>query len=753
MRGLKVGAVLSFIISMTVLLLGGYFAVDKVAPYPEKVVVEGKIVATAESIMSGQNVYQKYGLMDHGSIWGHGSLRGMDFSATTLHLIGEYMRDYYSEEKGKQYRNLLLSEKSEIDGKVIREIKENKYNPVSKTLMLSQAEAYTLVKIKKYWKDLFRKGDREYGFFPETVKFEEERENIADFFFWTAWAASTNRPGENFTYTNNWPNDRSVGNTMSSDAFIWSVFSILAFFIVLGLVIYIIHRYKILYGEPKGVELGKELINLDLTKSQFRAAKFFLVVMLFFIMQMLMGGLLAQYTIQPRYFCIACISDFISYSWAKTWHLQLAIFWITTSWIGASIYLAPLIGSKEPKGQGTLVNILFISIVIVAFGSLFGEVLGIKGMLGDKWFWFGHQGWEYLELGRIWQILLFIGLISWFIIVYRALKDKLIGSNKDKSGIVLFYTFSTVLVVAFFGCGLFYGRETHITIVDFWRWFVVHLWVEGVFELFGVAVIALFLTTLGLVSKKSAVKVGYLTAILVFSSSIMGTAHHYFWYGGPSYWLALGSVFSSLEIIPLILLVTRAWMEYKSVNDAGIDFPYRWPLFFLIASSFWNFLGAGVFGFIINLPIINYYEHGTYLTSNHAHTALFGVYGMLSISLLLFTWRSLVKDEYWDDRIIKLSFWGLNGGLFLMFLITLLPIGIAQTLASYRDGFWFARSSEFYNGNLVQILGQIRAIPDLIMILLGALPLFIFLKKTYPKLKQIGFKEEEKIYKERDSIF
>ncbi|MCK5077312.1 MAG: cbb3-type cytochrome c oxidase subunit I, partial [Calditrichia bacterium] len=223
---------------------------------------------------------------------------------------------------------------------------------------------------------------------------------------------------------------------------------------------------------------------------------------------------------------------------------------------------------------------------------------------------------------------------------------------------------STVLVVAFFGCGLFYGRETHITIVDFWRWFVVHLWVEGVFELFGVAVIALFLTTLGLVSKKSAVKVGYLTAILVFSSSIMGTAHHYFWYGGPSYWLALGSVFSSLEIIPLILLVTRAWMEYKSVNDAGIDFPYRWPLFFLIASSFWNFLGAGVFGFIINLPIINYYEHGTYLTSNHAHTALFGVYGMLSISLLLFTWRSLVKDEYWDDRIIKLSFWGLNGGLF-----------------------------------------------------------------------------------------
>ena len=103
-----------------------------------------------------------------------------------------------------------------------------------------------------------------------------------------------------------------------------------------------------------------------------------------------------------------------------------------------------------------------------------------------------------------------------------------------------------------------------------------------------------------------------------------------------------------------------------------------------------------MFGFLINLPIINYYEHATYLTSNHGHTALFGVYGMLAIALILFSWRGLVENKYWSDRILKVSFWGLNGGLFLMFLTGLLPIGLLQVWYSYDQGFWFARSAAFY---------------------------------------------------------
>lgn len=753
MKGLRNGAIASFIISMLVLLAGGYFAADEVAPIPDKVAVNGNVIITGDDIRNGQNAYQKYGLMDHGSIWGHGTLRGMDFSATTLHMMGDLMREYYARQSGREFAQLSPDEKAAIDARVLSAIKENRYDSNSGTLTIDPAQEYALAKIKVYWKSTFKDGDINYGFLQNTITREDERDDIADFFFWTAWAASTNRPGQDHTYTNNWPHDESVGNTLSADAFYWSIVSIIALFIILGLIIYVVHRYRFFYGEPKGVEIGKQLISLPLTDSQFKAAKFFLVVSLLFILQIMMGGLLAHYTVHPGTFYIKFIAGIVPYSWAKSWHLQLAIFWIATSWIGTAIYLAPIISGSEPKGQGLLVNLLFGAIIVVALGSLFGEVLGLKGMLENSWFWFGHQGWEYLELGRVWQILLFVGLIAWLVIVYRALKNKITGPDKDQSGLVLFYTLSAILVVAFFGFGLFYGKGTHITIADYWRWFVVHIWVESIFEFFGVAIIALLLVTLGLSDKKSAMKVAYLTAILTFVSGIIGTAHHYFWYGGPSYWLALGAVFSSLEPIPLILLVVRGWMEYKSVNDAGKEFPYRWPLFFLIASSFWNFLGAGVFGFTINLPVINYYEHATYLTSNHGHTALFGVYGMLSIALVLFSWRSLVQSEFWNEKILQLAFWGLNGGLFLMFSMTLLPVGIAQVTASYTKGLWFARSSEFYDSGIVQVLGQLRLLPDTIIIVLGAIPLFIFLIKTYPKLKPVGFAAGEDIYKEKKGIF
>ena len=542
-----------------------------------------------------------------------------------------------------------------------------------------------------------------------------------------------------------------MGNHLSSDSFIWSVVSILGLFVLLGVIVYVVHRFRFFYGATQSKAVATKLTEMHLTSSQIKAAKFFLVVILLFITQLCLGGLMAHYTVHPGSFYIPWIAGKIPYALAKSWHLQIAIFWIATTWIGASIFLAPIIAGKEPKGQGILVNILFGAILIVAVGSLAGEALGINEMLGNLWFWFGHQGWEYLELGRFWQILLFVGLVAWLFIVYRALKGKLFGPERDTSGLVMFYVLSAIFIVGFFAFGFFYGRGSHLTVADYWRWFVVHLWVEGMFEFFGVAAIALFLVTLGLVDKKSAMRVAYLTAILVFASGIVGTAHHYYWYGGPSYWLALGGVFSSLEPIPLIMLVVRAWMEYRGVQDEGVEFPYRWPLFFLIASSFWNFLGAGVFGFLINLPVVNYFSHATYLTVNHGHGALFGVYGMLSISLMLFTWRSLIKNHAWSNKLLMVSFWCMNGGLLLMTLGTLLPVGILQTLKAYTDGTWLARSADFYSNPTVLLLGTWRMVPDTIIII-GALSLLVFLFKTYPSLKQVGYEPEEPLFEDKEKL-
>ncbi len=746
---LKWAAIISFVVSMAFLLLGGLFTKDRLPPYPGKVVDQaGKVLFTEADIFAGQDVYQQYGLMDHGSVWGHGSQRGPEFSANTLHQQGDAVRGYLAKrEYGTVYEALDDTKKEIIDVKTRRVIKTNRYDPATDTLTLTAGQVLALDSVHRFWEEMFREGDTGYGFLPDTVRSAEERLQISRFFYWTAWVASATRPGTDYSYTNNWPHDRSVGNVPTAETYVWTLGGILALLIVLGIFIYYVHNYELWYGATKGVPLAEKLIDMPLTSSQFKAAKYFLVVILLFLLQTIFGGLLAHYTIHPASFWAPIVAKIIPYSLAKTWHLQLAVFWIATTWVGSAIYLAPIIGGIEPRKQGLLVQLLFVAILLVAVGSLSGEVAGIKGLLGDAWFWFGHQGWEYLELGRVWQILLFVGLIFWLVIVYRAVASHLrLGHKDETTSLIVFYVFSAILVVAFYGFGLVYGKGSHLTMADYWRWFVVHIWVESIFEFFGVAVISLLLVVMGLASARAALMVVYFTATLVFLSGILGTAHHYFWYGAPSFWLGVGSVFSSMEPVPLLGLVTRGLMEYKSIREEGKEFPYRWPMYFLVASSFWNFLGAAVFGFLINLPIVNYYEHGTYLTMNHAHGALFGVYGMLSIALLLFSWRGLVERAHWNDKILKLSFWGLNGGLFLLTLGTLFPIGVLQAWTSFTQGLWVARDASFFEGGFVKFIGTFRVIPDMMIILLGVVPLAYFLFTTYPHLKAEQIQEGESVW-------
>ncbi|MFQ6048211.1 MAG: nitric-oxide reductase large subunit [Phycisphaerae bacterium] len=749
---LRWGALVSFVVSMSVLLIGGAFNRQRVPPYPQRLVADGQLELDGRAIMRGQGVYQRYGLMDHGSVWGHGTLRGMDFSATSLHRIGQSMRDYYARQRSaKAYEALDLADRAVIDQQVVAEIKTNRYDPATGTLVLTAAQAHALRELTDYWQRVFGEGDKDHGFLPGTVRSPQQRDDLAAFFFWTAWAAGTNRPGQSLTYTNNWPPDRSVGNDAPPQAIGWSMAAIAALLIGLGLTIFVVHRYRFFYGEPVLPDLAGRLADAPITPSQRESAKFFLVVAVLFILQILNGGLLAHYSVHPASFYLDWIARLVPYSWAKSWHVQLAIFWIAVAWIGSSLYIGPLVGGREPRRQGLLNDILFAAIVVVALGALLGEAAGIKGWAGRAWFWLGHQGWEYLELGRLWQILLFIGLLVWLVIAYRVLAPRL-GRGQQRSGLTQLYLYSAIAVVGFFGFGLFYNPQTHLSIADYWRWFVVHIWVEGMFEFFAAATLALLLVALGLVEREVALRAAYLTAILVFCSGIIGTAHHYFWFGAPSFWMPLGAVFSSLEPVPLILLVVRAWMEYRRFDQQGRRYPYRWPLMFLTASSFWNFLGAGVFGFMINLPIVNYYEHATYLTSNHGHTALFGVYGMLAVALALFSWRNLVRPDAWSDSLLRCAFWGLNGGLFLMFLLTLLPVGLAQVLTSYHEGLWLARSAEFYQRQGVMLLLQLRMLADAIVILLGAVPLAIFLFKTAGRLRPATVGEGHDVFAPQDRL-
>lgn len=746
-RRLKLYFVIALALSLVVALIGYYYTAQDLPPYPGKVISEtGDVLTTEARIYDGQAVWQEYGLMDLGSVWGHGTYRGPDFSAQALHNMGQNMRETLARDHyGASYASLDTERKGAVDAVVISQIKTNRYDKATDTLKLTSLQSAALLENRKFYDDLFTKGDPHTPIRAGTIKDAEKRQNLADFFFWTAWCAGTIRPGDNHTYTNNWPNDASVGNAVSGKSLVWSAISLVAFGVCLGLFIFLFHKYQFNRGSlPFKPEPSEALAKATISPSQKKTAKYFLVVAALWFLQVNMGGLMAHYTVHPdSFYGLDFVANFIPYNWVKSWHLQLAIFWIATSWIGTTLFVAPRVGGKEPAGQGFLVDALFVAVVIVALGSLTGEVLGLKGLLGKAWFWLGHQGWEFLELGRLWQILLLVGLVLWLFLVVRALKHHF-GGGQDKWGLPHFVAYSGIAVVGFFCFGLFYDPHTHITIADFWRWWVVHTWVEGAFEFFAAAAIVFVMVNLGLVELKAGLRTVYFTVGLAVSSGIIGVGHHYYWWGEPSFWLALGSTISALEPVPILLLLAEVWHSQKALVKAGSAFPYKWPLMFIMASVAWEVLGAGVMGLSITTPVVNYYEHSTYLTVNHGHTALFGTYGMLAIGLLLFSMRGLVREDGWDNRLLKISFWGVNIGLFLMFAGTLLPVGILQTLDNINYGFWHARSPAFWTKPIVQIIGQTRMIPDFMIILPGAGGLLLFMLKAITRLKPVEVQSGEK---------
>jgi nitric oxide reductase subunit B len=732
---LKIFFTAAFFGAVVIALIGYYYTGRDLPPYPGKVVSEsGNYLTGKDQIMAGQQIWQKYGLMDLGSVWGHGTYRGPDFTAQALHEMGRNMREKLAQEKyGASYVALDTQDKGSVDSVVIKQIKTNRYDMPADTLILGPLQEYALLENRKFYEGLFISGDPKGPIRAATISDPEELRQLADFFFWTAWCAGTLRPSDTHTYTNNWPHDPEAGNVLSGKSLVWSAISLVIFGLFLGAVIFIYHKYQFNRGSlAYKPEPAVELAGGKISSSQRKTAKYFLVVSALFFIQINMGGLMAHYTIHPdSFYGFDFIAEWVPYNWIKSWHLQLAVFWIATSWIGMTLFVSPRVGGKEPAAQGFLVDILFIAILIVVAGSLTGEVLGLKGLMGKYWFWLGHQGWEYLELGRFWQILLLAGLIIWLVLVVRALRSAM---SQDRWGLPSFLAYSGIAVVGFFCFGLMYDPHSHLTIADFWRWWVVHTWVEGSFEFFASAAIVFVLVNLGLTDLASGLRTVYFTVGIAMFAGIIGVGHHYYWFGEPSFWLALGSTVSALEPIPILLLLAEVWHGQKTLVKAGSNFPYRYPLMFLMASVTWEFIGAGVMGLSITTPVVNYFEHGTYLTVNHGHTALFGTYGILAIGLLLFSMRSITREDGWDERFLKIAFWGTNIGLLGMFTLTLLPIGILEVLDNIRYGFWHARSNEFWNKDIIKTLGMIRMLPDIILII-GSSGLLMFMLKAITRLK------------------
>jgi nitric oxide reductase subunit B len=293
--------------------------------------------------------------------------------------------------------------------------------------------------------------------------------------------------------------------------------------------------------------------------------------------------------------------------------------------------------------------------------------------------------------------------------MWPALKKK-----SENRSLLMMFLISTIAIATFYGAGLMWGRQTNLAIAEYWRWWVVHLWVEGFFEVFAVVVTAFLFVRMQIVKVSTATIAVLFTTAVFLTGGILGTFHHLYFTGTPTAIMAIGASFSALEVVPLVLMGFEAWDNLKISRSAPWIKAYKWPIYFFIAVAFWNLVGAGIFGFLINPPIALYYMQGLNTTPVHGHTALFGVYGMLGIGLMLFVLRDLNTDVVWKTKSLKIAFWGLNIGLVLMVLLSILPIGLLQTLASVKEGLWYARSAEFMQQDHMVILKWLRSIGDTI---------------------------------------
>ena len=745
-------------VSFGVLLWAGSEIFRAEPPIPEHVVSQsGQVVYTKSDIELGREVWQSTGGMQLGSIWGHGAYVAPDWSADWLHREAVDVLDQWARAEGApSYADLSPERQGALRARLQPLMRTNTYDPKTRTITLDEDRVKAISNVAAHYESLFGNDPAShklrvaYAMKEDTVPDAAHRRALTAFFWWTAWAAGTERPHDagaaanaskanepslQATYTNNWPSEPLVGNRPAAPLWLWSAFSVL--FLIAGIALLGWHHART-HDEAPVLPASDPLADLKVTPSMRATAKYFWVVLALFLVQILLGAMTAHYQIEGQQAYGFDLSAILPYSITRTWHTQLAVLWIAVAWLGTGLYIAPALSGHEPKFQRLGVNFLWVCLLVIVVGSFAGQWMAVMQKLGlDLNFWFGHQGWEYADMGRFWQIFLFIGLLLWLTLVGRALWPVLRGPQNETKAIVGLLFLSTVCIGLFFGAALMWGEHTHISEVEYWRWWLVHLWVEGFFEVFAAAVMSLIFVKLGLVNAKTATTAVLFATIVFMAGGVLGTLHHLYFVGTPTAVVALGASFSALEVVPLAYIGFEAYHTWRMGKATPWMARYRWPIMFFIAVSFWNLVGAGLFGFLINPPLSLYFMQGLNLTPLHGHTALFGVYGMLGIALTLFCMRGLRSEMVWDTKSLKIAFWCFNIGLAMMAAFTLLPLGTMQLLAAIEHGYAYARSAEFMQRPIVSMLVWMRVPGDTIFSV-GALALTWFVLRLWiaPKRDQ-----------------
>ncbi len=697
---------------------------------------DGTSLMSGANVIAGKSGFQKADLMDYGSLYGMGSYFGPDYTAETLVALATATRDNLAQASGQAYASMGADQQAAIASRMQAQLHEVDLTKSIVTVPDGLAQAIRTVRDGLAAR--LRQDDTVAGYSQARSLDGQTALQTADFLIYSALTTVAYRPGSTVSWTQNWPFEPIVGNAPTAATFIWTWASFCFVFFGFGAVLFI---YQVFLSEPDTAPMDPVLAGFRaLTPSQRKTGKYFLFVALVFLLQIGAGSVMAHYYSERTSFYGLAVGKFLPFNFLRSVHLQAPLVWIAFSWIGSGLFLAPVISGREARHQGLLVDILFWASVIVVVGALLGNYLGIMGLIDTGWFWVGNQGLSYLELGRFWQIAFFGALVMWSWLVCRAFwpsrtlwwgAARQFWTGRIRLENLLWAATINIAVLYVFGMVPLTGVEKSFTITDFWRWWVVHLWVEQSFEFYAASMSAYLLMGLGLVSRRLAERAVYFEIILVFLGGVLGTGHHLYWAGGPALWIPFGTMFSFIEVLPLVLLVMESIEQHRLIK-ANRDFRYGLAYTYVIGAAFWNFVGAGVFGGgTLNAPLVNYYEHGTALTLNHAHTALFGAFGLLGIGLVYFCLRYLAGDRHsFSETPGYIAFWLYNGGLVLWIVLTFFPIGWAQLNAVFEHGLAYARSLAFYDTTLTW--QWLRMIGDIVFAAGALLMVFDFIFKLGP---------------------
>ncbi|MEW6304795.1 MAG: cbb3-type cytochrome c oxidase subunit I [Verrucomicrobiota bacterium] len=767
--------VLIFAVSISVVGYVGYKTYQYAPPIADFVDENGQLVFAAEDITAGQQVFFRYGLMEYGSYLGDGGMRGPDFTAEALNRTARAMNEYYDGQWKEKFPD-ADTRKAVVQSLVQKELKQNRYQAdyykqrgETKTpryqpgaVVVSAAQAHAFGQLKEYYTQMFGEGGKLAGieqFKPANYISDPEKvRQLSAFFYWGGWLCGAERPGFVYSYTHNWPYDPLAGNTPHGGLVLWSVIGTLVVILTIGVLFYYYGKMDLQEAAEQQRSRMPPLATSDVvdkfrpTPTQRATYKFFAVAAVLFLLQVF-AGLLAVGDFVGLFSALGIpLDQWLPVTVTRGWHSQISILWIAVCWFAATIWVLPLICRPEPSRQLGWVNLLFWMLVVAAVGGTLGIPLGIKGLLSEiNTRWFGIQGWEFLQIGRIYQYILFASFVVWLIIITRGVLPAL--KQKQSWSLPNWMVYSIAGIIFMFTASFVARPDTNFVIADFWRWCTVHMWVEAFFELFTTIIVAYFMYLMGFVSHLMAARVVYLGAVLFLGSGLIGISHNFYWNAKSIETIALGGVLSSLQVAPLILLTVEAWRFrnmpestlYQLRQDKGVQatFGLTEAFLFLIGVNFWNFFGAGVLGFMINLPIVNYYQHGTYLTVNHGHAALMGVYGNLAIAAMLFCGRWNLGFERWNARLIRTSFWSLNIGLSLMVVMDLFPVGIHQLVAAMNEGYAHARSQAYIKSDVFQILTWARSLGVVVFVFGGVIPLVWFMVSRWFTLKPAQTPEEQ----------